>query len=165
MAEQNTDVTAAAVQTTPEEEVRVCLFLMEGDYYAVTVDVLAEILSPQKIFPVPTTPQHVRGVINLRGNIIPIVDIRQALSLPAGGGAGQIAIIHFQQTTIGIVVDAVAEVLSVPKSGVVPLPPEIAAQDPAARTRSRYLQAVIQLENKVAALLDPDRLFDAIKLT
>ena len=77
MADINTEVTAEVVQhATAEEEVRICLFSISGDTYAVTVDLLAEIIIPQKVFPVPTTPSHVIGIINLRGNIVPIVDIR-----------------------------------------------------------------------------------------
>ena len=70
MADNETDVT---VEVTPaagaEEQVRICLFSISGDYYAVTVDILAEIIIPQKIFPIPTTPSHVIGVITLRGYI------------------------------------------------------------------------------------------------
>ena len=83
MADINTEVTAEVLQqATAEEEVRICLFSISGDTYAVTVDHLAEIIIPQKVFPVPTTPSHVIGIINLRGNIVPIVDIRPVLSLP-----------------------------------------------------------------------------------
>ncbi len=166
MAEHDTDVTAAVPQQgVAEEEVRICLFSMAGDFYAVTVDVLAEIIIPQKIFPVPTTPSHVIGVINLRGNIVPIVDIRPALSLAPQAGVNQIAIIRHQQTILGIVVDAVSEVVAVPVSSILPLPAEVAAQDAGARNRSRYLQAVVQRQNGVAAMLHIERLLEAIKLS
>lgn len=166
MAEQDTDVTAEVLQhAAPEEEERICLFSMGGDYYAVTVDVLAEIIIPQKIFPVPTTPSHVIGVINLRGNIVPIVDIRPALSLAPRTGVNQIAIVRHHQTIIGIVVDAVSEVIAVPVSSILPLPAEVAAQDAGARSRSRYLQAVVQRPTGVAAMLDIERLMEAIKLS
>ncbi len=166
MAEHDTDVTAADLQQgAPEEEVRICLFSMGGDFYAVTVDVLAEIIIPQKIFPVPTTPSHVIGVINLRGNIVPIVDIRPALSLAPQAGVNQIAIIRHQQTIIGIVVDAVSEVVAVPVSSILPLPAEVAAQDAGAKNRSRYLQALVQRPSGVAAMLHVERLLEAIKLS
>lgn len=144
---------------------RICLFSISGDTYAVTVDVLAEIIIPQKVFPVPTTPPHVVGIINLRGNIVPIVDIRPALNLPASPGAGQVAIIRHNQMNLGIVVDAVAEVVSVPLSSVLPLPAEVANQDAGAKNRSRYLRAIIQRPNGVAALLNIDRLMEAIRLS
>jgi purine-binding chemotaxis protein CheW len=166
LAELDTNVTAEVVQhAMAEEEVQICLFSISGDTYAVTVDLLAEILIPQKIFPVPTTPSHVVGIINLRGNIVPIVDIRPALNLPASPGAGQVAIIRYNQLILGIVVDTVAEVVSVPLSSVLPLPAEVAVQDAGAKSRSRYLQAIIQRPGGVAALLNIDRLLEAIRLS
>lgn len=165
MADIGTDVTAeVAPQAPAEEEVRICLFSIGGDLYAVTVDILAEIIIPQKIFPVPTTPSFVLGVISLRGNIVPIVDIRPALSLPPSSGAGQVAIIRYSQVAIGIFVDAVSEVVSVPVSGIHPLPAEAGVQDAASRNRNRYLQAIVQRPTGVAALLNIDRLLEAISL-
>ena len=166
MADINTEVTAEVVQhATAEEEVRICLFSISGDTYAVTVDLLAEIIIPQKIFPVPTTPSHVVGIINLRGNIVPIVDIRPALSLPSTTVLNQVAIIRHEQMTIGIIVDSVADVISVPASSVLPLPAEMAVQETDAKNRSRYLKAIVQRQNGVAALLNVDRLLEAIRLS
>jgi purine-binding chemotaxis protein CheW len=164
LADIVTDVTAEVVKTA-EEEVRICLFSISGDAYAVTVDILAEIIIPQKVFPVPTTPSHVIGIINLRGNIVPIVDIRPALSLPVTAGVKQIAIIRYNQMTLGILVDTVAEVIAVPLSSVLPLPAEVAVQEAGAKSRSRYLKAIIQRQNGVAALLNIDRLLEAVRLT
>ena len=166
MADINTDVTAEVAQhATAEEEVRICLFSISGDTYAVTVDLLAEIIIPQKIFPVPTTPSHVVGIINLRGNIVPIVDIRPALSLPSTTVLNQVAIIRHEHMTIGIIVDSVADVISVPVSSVLPLPAEMAVQETDAKNRSRYLKAIVQRQNGVAALLNVDRLLEAIRLS
>jgi purine-binding chemotaxis protein CheW len=165
LADIDTDVTAEMAQhATAEEEVRICLFSISGDTYAVTVDILAEIIIPQKIFSVPTTPSHVVGIINLRGNIVPIVDIRPALSLPIAAGANQIAIIRYNQMTLGILVDTVAEVIAVPLSSVLPLPAEAAVQEAGAKNRSRYLKAIIQRPGGVAALLNIDRLLEAVRL-
>ena len=163
MADIVADVTAE-VGKTAEEDVRICLFSISGDTYAVTVDILAEIIIPQKVFPVPTTPSHVIGIINLRGNIVPIVDIRPALSLPVTAGVNQIAIIRYNQMTLGILVDTVAEVIAVPLSSVLPLPAEVAVQEAGAKSRSRYLKAIIQRQNGVAALLNIDRLLEAVRL-
>jgi len=131
----------------------------------VTVDILAEIIIPQKIFSVPTTPSHVIGIINLRGNIVPIVDIRPALSLPVSTGASQIAVIRYDQMTLGILVDTVAEVISVPLSSILPLPADVAFQDSGAKNRSRYLKAMIQRQSGVASLLNIDLLLEAIRLS
>jgi chemotaxis signal transduction protein len=125
---------------------------------------LTEIILQQNIFPVPTTPQHVLGVINLRGNIVPIVDIRPALFLPQESTPSQIALVRHGHMFFGIVVDSVSEVISVPESSFLPLPPDNATQNiPAGR--SRFFKAAVQREGGVAVLLDIDRLIEGIKLS
>ena len=164
MAENRSDVTADVIEGTTEEEIRVCLFSIGEDAYAIPVEVLTEIIIPQKLFPVPTTPGHVLGVINLRGNIIPIVDIRPILSLSQKNNvAGQIAILKHHQVPLGIVVDVVVEVASIPKSRFLELPAELAAQQPG-KSRNRFLQSIIQREGGAAALLDIEKVLDEIKL-
>lgn len=148
-----------------EEDVRICLFTVGGDSYAVTVDTLVEIIIPQKIFPVPTTPAHVLGVINLRGNIVPVVDIRPILALPPAEGISQIAIIRENQTTLGLAVDTVTEVIAVPPSSILPLPAEAAAHESGTKSRSRYLRAIVQRADGVAALLNIDRTLEALSLS
>jgi chemotaxis signal transduction protein len=162
LAEIDNDVAADVIDVVPEEEFRVCLFSMGEDLYAVPVDMLTEIIISQKIFPVPTTPPHVLGVINLRGNIVPIVDIRPTLSLPQHSAPGQIAIIRQGALTIGIVVDTVSEVVAVPVNKILAIPAEAAGQ--AGKSRSRFLKSVIQREGGVAALLDVQRILEEIKL-
>lgn len=162
MAEIDNGVSADVIDAIPEEEVRVCLFTMGDDLFAVPVELLTEIIISQKIFPVPTTPPHVLGVINLRGNIVPIVDIRTALSLPRQSSPGQIAIIKHDSMTIGIVVDNVSEVVSVPVSSVLAIPADAGTQ--AGKSRSRFLKSIIQREEGVAALLDVERIVGEIRL-
>lgn len=164
MADTRSDVNAGVIEVMTEEEIRVCLFRIGEDVYAIPVEVLTEIIITQKFFPVPTTPGHVLGVINLRGNIIPIVDIRPILALPQTNTTGQIAILKHGQISIGIVVDAVVEVASIPKSRFLDVPAEHALQQQAGKTRNRFLKSIIQQENGVAALLDVNKVFDAIKL-
>lgn len=162
MAEIDNEVTANVVDVIPEEEMRVCLFNMGEDLYAIPVELLTEIIISQKIFPVPTTPPHVLGVINLRGSIVPIVDIRHALSLPRQSIPSNIAIIKHDTVTIGIVVDNVSEVVSVPLSKVLAIPAEANTQ--AGKSRSRFLKSLINREGAVAALLDVQQIIEEIKL-
>ncbi len=164
MADIENDVTAEVVDVIPEEEIRICLFSIGEDVYALPIDVLTEIILQQNIFPVPTTPQHVLGVINLRGNIVPIVDIRPALFLPQESNPGQIALIKHGHMFFGIVVDSVSEVISVPESSLLPMPAENAAQN-VTSGRNRFFKAAVQRESGVAVLLDIDRLIEGIKLS
>jgi purine-binding chemotaxis protein CheW len=163
LAEIDNDVAADVIDVIPEEEMRVCLFSMGEDFYAIPVELLTEIIISQKIFPVPTTPPHVLGVINLRGNIVPIVDIRAALSLPRQSISGQIAVIRHGAMTLGIVVDNVSEVVAVPLSSLLAIPSDAGAQ--ASKSRTRFLKSIIQREESVAGLLDVERMIEEIRLT
>ncbi len=164
MAELDNDVTTEVIEAVlPEEELRVCLFSIGQDTYAIPVELLTEIIISQKIFSVPTTPSQVLGVINLRGNIVPIVDIRPALSLPMQSVPGQIVIVKHGTMTLGIVVDNVSEVVGVPESSVLAIPSDRGARQ-AGKNHSRFLLGTIQRETSVAALLNIERLFEEIKL-
>ncbi len=161
MAEMDNDVAAGVIEDIREEEMRVCLFSMGEDVFAIPVDLLTEIIISQTIFPVPTTPPHVLGVINLRGNIVPIVDIREVLSLPRQSIPSQIVIVKSGAVTLGIVVDNVSEVVSVPFSRVLALPSDTSQSD---TTRNRFLKNLIQRGSGVAALLNMEKIIDEITL-
>ena len=162
MAELDNDVIADGRDVLLEEEIRVCLFSIGEDTYAIPVELLTEIITSQKIFPVPTTPPHVLGVINLRGNIVPIVDIRPALSLPQQTVSGQIAIVKQGSILLGIVVDNVSEVVGVAKSSVQSIPADYGVR--AGTSRGRFMKGVIQREENVVAILNIERIFEEIKL-
>ena len=163
MAELDNDVTTGVIEVLPEEELRVCLFSMGGDTFAIPVEHLTEIIISRKIYSVPTTPSHVLGVINLRGNIVPIVDIRPALALPPPSVPGQIAIVKHGTVTFGIVVDNVTEVVGVPESSVLEISADQEAQQ-AGNNRNLFLLGIIQRETGKAALLNIERVFEEIKL-
>lgn len=162
MAAINNDVTADGIDVQPEE-VQICLFSIGEDIYAIPIEILIEIIISQKIFPIPTTPSHVLGVINLRGNIVPIVDIRQLLSLPQQSVPGQIAIVKHGSIMLGIAVDNVSDVISIPSIYIQPIPSEMGPRQ-AARSRTRFMQGIIQRDTGVAALLNIERIIDEIKL-
>ena len=162
MAENDNDV-IDLIDVLPQEVLRVCLFNMGEEEYAIPVETLAEIITFQKIFPVPTTPSHVLGVINLRGNIIPIVDIRPILGLPAQSDPQQIAILKLGLLVIGFVVDNVSEVVSVPLKAVLPMPPNPEGQEEN-EARGRFLMSIIQREGDAVALLDVEKILQEIKL-
>lgn len=165
MAEPDNDVTTDVIEEVPEEELCACLFSIGGDTYALPVEFLTEIIVAPRIFPVPSTPPHVLGVINLRGNIVPVVDIRPALSLSPQSAPGQIAIVHHGTITLGFIVDNVSEVVRVPESSILAVPsdPETQQQDSASRTR--FFLGIVHRETGKAPLLNIEQIFEAIKLT
>lgn len=167
MAEIEQDVTTEENEevTPPEEEIRICLFALGGDTYALPVEMVTEIIIPQKISPVPTAPAFVLGVINLRGTIVPIIDVRQPLLLPQQSQPPQIIIIQHGQYVFGILVDIVSEIVSVPESRFLAVPSDSGVNKTAAE-RNRFFKAIVHRDEvgDAAALLDIDELFEAVKL-
>jgi chemotaxis signal transduction protein len=164
LTERDNDVTTEVTEVVPEEELSVCLFTLGGDAYALPVELLTEILIAPKIFPVPTTPSHVLGVINLRGNIIPVVDIRPALSLPSQSVPEQVVLVKHGTIALGIVVDNVSEVVGVPESRILTVPEEPGTQQDDGN-RSRYFLGIVDREAGKASLLNIERIIEEIKLT
>ena len=105
MATEPLEKTAAAVRQI------VALHLGE-ELYGVDIAAIHTVITPQAITPVPRTPDFIAGVMNLRGRIVPVIDLRRRFGLPETTGRGQrIVIVDVEGLTAGLIVDGVSEVL------------------------------------------------------
>lgn len=104
--------------------VQLCTFRVGGEDYAVDVMRVREIITPLPITPVPRAPPFVEGVVRLRGEVVPVLDVRRRFGLPAGalGRKSRFVIVHVAGRRIGLVVDEVCEVVRVPRSDLRPAP-------------------------------------------
>ncbi len=115
-----------------------------------------EIIRGAPITAVPNTPAFVEGVTNLRGNIIPVIDLRRRLSLPTDrekSGKNWVLILDIAGRVTGFVVDAVTEVLKIERDSIEP-PPEIVV----AGLESQYVQGVCDIGERLLILLDFNRI-------
>ena len=110
-----------------------------------------------EITKVPRAPEFVEGVINLRGKVIPIIDLRRRFGLaPKGHDKNtRIIVIEINNIIVGFVVDAVSEVLRIPASTVEPPPPVVAGVD------SDYISGVGKLQDRLLIMLDLDKLLSS----
>ncbi len=104
-------------------------FLLGSESYGIEVLCIREIIRMQQITPVPQMPEHVRGVINLRGKVIPVIDLGIKLALPEAKANDKTCVIVLDiksemgdNTLLGIVVDAVEEVINVDAEQIEPSP-------------------------------------------
>jgi len=129
-------------------------FKIGNEEFGVDILKVQEINKLVQITQVPSAPEFVDGVVNLRGRIIPIIDMRTRLQLPKKehDKNTRIIIIELNNNTIGFIVDAVSEVLRISRD-IIEEPPAISKG-----INAEYITAVAKLEDRLLILLDLERL-------
>jgi purine-binding chemotaxis protein CheW len=135
-------------------EIQVACFRLGEDIYAVDIMRIKEIIRPQKLTTLPKAPSFVEGVLNLRGAVIPVIDLRKRFDMPAReiDQSRRLLIVSVGRHALGIVVDEVTEVITVPVADIKP-PPQVARGG-----SSEYLVGVCLGHDSLIMLLNPDRL-------
>ena len=129
-------------------------FSLGEEVYGIDIRVVIEIIGIQKITVVPEVPDYVRGIINLRGKIIPVVDMRLRFRRDFREYTDRtcIVVIEVNGVLIGLIVDGVSVVLDITENDVVP-PPELKA------SQNKYIRGIGKTEGRVVLLLDWMKLF------
>ncbi|MBQ3060663.1 MAG: purine-binding chemotaxis protein CheW [Desulfovibrio sp.] len=126
------------------------------------VDILAvqEIIRLMQITMVPRASAFIEGVINLRGKVIPVINMRTRFGMPARphDNSTRIVVTEFGQKIVGFLVDAVSEVLRIPAATVEDPPPVVAG------IGSEYIRGVGKLNNRLLILLDLDNLLNEVNV-
>lgn len=153
----------AEVETTKTEKStfaagKFLTFTLGEESYGVAVLKIREIIRMQKITPVPQMPVYVKGVINLRGKVIPVIDMRLKFEIGEDTVTERTCIVVVQidntdgvQTSVGLIVDAVEEVVNINEDDVED-PPEIGNQ-----FENDYILGIAKIKGEVKTLLDIDR--------
>jgi purine-binding chemotaxis protein CheW len=112
-------------ESVPNESIEVVAFQMANESYAVETSFVREVCPLTNLTPVPCTPPLVLGVINLRGEICPVVDLKRLFGMPTRGltNVTRAVIVRDAQREFGIVADVVLGIRSVPVSRITPPPP------------------------------------------
>jgi len=149
-------VTTAAVGTDTRRS-RWVTFSLEGETYGVNVMQVQEVLKLTEVAPVPGAPAYVLGIINLRGNVVTVVDTRRLFDLPprSADDATRIVILEVERQVVGILVDSVAEVVELDTS-LVETAPTVGSEE-----GSRYIQGVYSQDDRLIILVDLSRLLGA----
>jgi purine-binding chemotaxis protein CheW len=136
-------------------EIQLVVFELGDERYGLDIATVYEIIRHQPITAVPQAPAFVEGVINLRGRIIPVVDLRDRFGMAAGDltKATRIVVCEAAGTRVGLVVDGVSEVLMVSGDAIEATP------DVAAGADAAYLRGIAKLGERLIILLDLDGLF------
>jgi purine-binding chemotaxis protein CheW len=128
-------------------------FQLAKELYGIEITRVREIILITEISRIPQTPHYVKGLINLRSTVIPVIALRALFGLPESEltDDSRIMVLQASGKTIGVVVDAVSEVLRVKEEQVAP-PPTVASMG------KEYLTGLVKLNEQLLILLDIDRL-------
>ena len=131
-------------------EMQLVVFDLASEYYGVDIGDVREIIRMQAVTRVPGAPPFVEGIINLRGQVIPVVDLRKRLELTVGEQTAESRIVWvtINEQDVGVIVDAVTEVLRIPVSSIEP------PSSMVSNVNSDYLRGIAKLESRLIILLD-----------
>lgn len=135
-------------------------FMLAGEEYGVEILKVQEIKGWDTATPIPNTPDHVLGVLNLRGAIVPIIDLRKRFGLESTAyGPTTVVIVvkmlhEAQERTVGLVVDAVADVYRLESNEIQPAP------DMGGTINTEFVRGLATVEEKMVILLEVDCLID-----
>ena len=134
---------------------RFLTFALGKESYGIEIRYVTEIIGIQPITEVPELPDYVKGIINLRGKIIPVMDVRLRFKKKFRDYNDRtcIVVIDIQHVSIGLIVDSVSEVITIPETEIV-APPEVSKEG------NRYICGIGKVGNEVKLLLDCDKLLN-----
>ncbi|MFO7172354.1 MAG: chemotaxis protein CheW [Bacillota bacterium] len=136
----------------PQAEVQLVVFQLGNELYGADIQAVREVVRAQeyRITPVPRTPAYLLGVTNLRGRVIPVIDLRRRLGQPPAPltEASRIAVLEGELGTVGMVVDGVSEVVRVPVGSIEPPSPVMVRRD------GDFIRGVARVGERLIILLD-----------
>lgn len=143
-------------QVTKVEEKQFVVFQLSKETYGVDIGQVSEIITMQQITKVPHTIEFIEGIINLRGRVIPVVDLRKRFGLAHDEITRntRIVVIEIGGNTLGMIVDGVSEVLRISSDVVEAPPPAITNVD------ADYLDGVAKLEDRLIILLNLEKVLN-----
>lgn len=128
-------------------------FLVGPETYGIEIRFVTEIIGIQAITEVPELPVYIKGIINLRGKIIPVMDVRLRFKKEARDYNDRtcVVVVDMGEIPVGLIVDSVDEVLNIPESDIVP-PPQLH------KAQNRYIQGIGKFDENVVLILDCEKL-------
>ena len=139
-----------------DEDLRWVTFRLESEKYGINVMQVQEVLRVTEIAPVPGAPSYVLGIINLRGNVVTVIDTRSRFGLSSAemDDSTRIVIIEAEEQVVGILVDSVAEVVDL-KASEIETAPNVGTEESA-----KFIQGVASHDEELLILVDLNKLLN-----
>ncbi len=147
------ELSTAAEAALPSPELHLVAVQLDREEFGIPISRVREVIRVNDITRVPQAPPHIRGVINLRGRILPVVEIKTRLGLASAvvTARSRIVVVEAHGRVLGMLVDAVSNIVHVPVDTVVPPPDEVLS------AHTDYITGVARLGTRLLILLDLDK--------
>jgi purine-binding chemotaxis protein CheW len=147
---------AETTSNQTDAELRLATFYLGEQLLGVDIRLVQEINRLTDITPVPLAPDFVRGVVNLRGEVVTVLDLRAVLGLEPSvtAGQGRNVVLEYAGEKTGLLVDRVADVVTTTAGEIEPAPANVHGAD------GRFFQGVVKLEHELLVLLDVQAVLD-----
>lgn len=141
-----------------EQKDKYMTFRSGNEYFGLKIQYVSEIIPFQAITAIPETEDYIKGLINLRGKILPVIDVRLRFNQEPFEYNDRtcIIVIIVKDTMVGLVVEEIAEVVEISAESILP-PPTIMRGD---RIQNKYVYGIGRVGNTVKLLIDPDKLLN-----
>lgn len=166
--EKNDDILRKRIDVNKEDEKikdkskHVVTFIIGGEEYAINIMLVIEIIKVVKSTPVPLALDFIDGVVNLRGNVVPVVDLKKRFSIKTLNQGNikdeRIIVVEIAKKTIGFKVDKVKEVISIPESRIDPTPSMISS------ISQIYFEGVAKYDDRLIIMLNIEKLLSESEL-
>ncbi|MBO2534595.1 MULTISPECIES: chemotaxis protein CheW [Rummeliibacillus] len=147
------------VNSLDVESVKVIIFQLGDKEYAIPVSQVQGIEKTMHITRVPKTPKYVKGVINLRGVVTPIIDLRDRFNVKSSveDENTRIIIITVDEMEVGFIVDAANDVMDIPKASIEPQPEVVGSYE------EEFISGVAKVEKRLLILLNLEKVLNTLK--
>jgi purine-binding chemotaxis protein CheW len=147
-------LSASTEAPAPVPELHLVTFALDREEYGVPIGQVREVIRVAEVTRVPQARQHVRGVTNLRGRILPVVEVRTRMGLTPAEitPRSRIIVVGVHERTLGILVDGVSQVVKIPGNTVAPAPEEVLSSS------ADYITGVARRDSRLIILLDLEKL-------
>lgn len=151
-------------KTQDNDPEQMVTFNLGQEEYGVNILQVQEINRMVEITEVPQTEHYIEGIINLRGKVIPIIDLRKkfGMSKKEHDHKTRIVVVDVSNETVGLVVDSVSEVLCVP-AGSLDDAPKLVTDDSGGHAGADYIRSIIKLEDRLLIYLDLEKIISSSK--
>lgn len=141
-----------------EQKGKYMTFQSGNEYFGLEIQYVNEIIKFQSVTAIPETEDYIKGLINLRGKVIPVIDVRLRFKQPPleYNDRTCIIVINVKSMMVGLIVEKIAEVVEIKDENILP-PPSIGRMD---KGHNKYVYGIGKVGDSVKLLLDPDKLLN-----